>query len=124
MSPTRLGIVVFTLAVVLGPFYTVPGYSSISNLISELAAQHTPGSEYMVAGFLALGGGVLADARGGWRGPRAAFGLFGLFIALAGLVGHKPITPSVPFDAMLHQAHGLLGTLSGIAITVGLAWQA
>lgn len=124
MSPTRLGILVFAVAVALGPLYTVAGYSPASNLISELAAQQTRGSEYMVAGFLALGGGVLADARGGWRGQRAAFGLFGLCMALAGLVGHKPITPGVPFDELLHQAHGLLGTLSGISITVGFAWQA
>ena len=124
MNGTRIGIALFVFAVTTGPLYSVPAYSPVSNLISELAAQNTPGRWWMVAGFLALGAGVLADARHGLRGPRLAVAAFGLCMLLAGLAGHKPITPGVPYSVLLHQAHGVLGTLSGIAITVAFGWQA
>ena len=46
ITPTRVGIVVFALAVLLGPLYTVDEYSTVTNLISELGAQHTPNNFY------------------------------------------------------------------------------
>lgn len=124
MTASRLGILVFVLAVLAGPLLTAPGYSPVANLISELAAQNTPHRWLMVAGFLALGAGLLWDARRHLRGPGAAVAAFGLFLGLAGLFGHKPITPGVPYNPTWHEVHGLLGTLSGIAITVAFGWQA
>lgn len=124
MASTRIGIAAFVLAVAAGPLYTVPGYSPVSNLISELAAQHTPNGWVMSLAFVVLGGAIVADAR---RRPVPAivpFAAFGSFIALAGLFGHAPITPGVAFDAALHRAHALLATLAGVSITVALAWQA
>lgn len=41
MSSTRVGIVLFAMAVAAGHLYTQPGSSAISNVISELAAQNT-----------------------------------------------------------------------------------
>ncbi len=37
----RVGIAIFTLAVVLGQFYTVAEYSFVTNLISEHGTQNT-----------------------------------------------------------------------------------
>ena len=56
ISLTRIGIAIFTLSVVLGPLYTVPDYSVVSNLISELGDQHTQNNFIMIIGFIALGG--------------------------------------------------------------------
>lgn len=114
----------FVAAVAAGPLYTVPTYSATGNLISELAAQHTPNNVVMAAAFVALGAAIVADAR---RRPVPAvvpFAAFGFFMALAGLFGHKPIAPGVGFDPLRHQAHAVLATLAGISITAALAWQA
>ena len=124
MSATRAGIVLFVLAVAAGPLYTAPGYSVVANLVSELAAQHTPRNFLMSGAFLALGAGIVFD---GWRSFSRAlipFVAFGGFMALAGLFGHRPITPGVDYVEWVHAAHSALGTAAGIAITFAFAWQA
>ena len=51
---TKISILLFALIVLLGPIYTVKGYSAISNLISELGAQKTENNYIMIVGFLIL----------------------------------------------------------------------
>jgi hypothetical membrane protein len=124
MNGTRVGILLFVLAVVAGPFYTVPGYSVVGNLVSELAAQNTPRNAVMAAGFVALGVGIAVDGVRRFARPLAPFVAFGVFMALAGLFGHRPITPGVDHVAWIHDAHGALATAAGFSITIALAWQA
>lgn len=124
MKPTRIGILIFTAAALAGPWYTVEGYSSVSNLISQLGAQNTANSFIMVGGFLALGVGIIADGIRRFSKPVLPFVAFGLFMALAGLFAHKPLSPEKTFSMFAHQAHSVLATLAGISITVGLLWQA
>ena len=107
-----------------GPWYTVEGYSPVSNLVSQLAAQNTPNSFVMVAGFLAFGIGIVADGVRRFSKPVLPFIAFGLCMALAGLLAHKPLSPAVAFSGPAHQAHSALATLAGISITAGLLWQA
>jgi hypothetical protein len=121
LNPTRAGILVFSAAALAGPWYTVSGYSVVSNTISQLAAQATENNFVMRAGFVALGLGILTDAIRHPRWSNAAFIAFGLFMSLAGLFGHKPIAPAVPFSPRTDSAHSALATLAGIAITVALA---
>ena len=45
-------------------------------------------------------------------------------MSVAGVFGHKPITPGVDYVEAWHQAHSLTATLAGISITVAFAWQA
>jgi hypothetical protein len=123
MPLTRAGITAFAAAVMAGPCYTVSGYSVAGNLISELAAQHTRGNFIMMAGFLALGSAMVADGVRRFQGPAVPFIAFGLCMALAGLFGHKPITASVPYSELAHQAHAALASLAGACITIGLVWQ-
>jgi hypothetical protein len=61
MSPPHIGILIFAVAALAGPCYTVEGYSPVSNVISQLGAQNTLNNLIMVAGFLALGIGIVAD---------------------------------------------------------------
>ena len=84
MRLTRIGIATFAFAVLAGPLYTVQGYSSVGNLISELAAQNTPGNFLMAGAFVILGAAIVAD---GVRVFHRAFVAFGFFMALAGLFG-------------------------------------
>jgi hypothetical protein len=124
MNLTRTGILVFAAAALAGPWYTVEGYSSVSNLISQLGAQKTQNNFIMVAAFLALGIGIVADGIRRFRKPVLPFIAFGIFMALAGLLAHKPISTSGEYSEVAHQAHSALATLAGISITVGLLWQA
>ena len=125
MSLTRAGIALFMAAVAFGPLYTVPGYSMTQHVISQLAAQHTPGNGIMATAFVLLGTAIVVD---GLRAPRRRqawpFIAFGLAFALAGLFGHRPIAPDVPYSAAVDAAHSALATVSGTALTIGFAWQA
>jgi hypothetical membrane protein len=124
MNPTRIGILIFTATALAGPFYTVEGYGTVSNLISQLGAQHTQNNWIMNAGFLALGSGIVIDGIRKFNRPSIPFMAFGLFMALAGIFAHKPILPAVAYSEIAHQAHSALATLAGISITVGLIWYA
>jgi hypothetical membrane protein len=51
-STTLVGVIVALTAIVAGPFFSVPGYSSVRNAISELGAQASPNAWIMNAGFV------------------------------------------------------------------------
>ena len=124
MISTRVGIVLFVLAVAAGPLYTVSGYSAVGNLVSELAAQNTPRNVLMSGAFVALGVGIVVDGLRPFAPAQAPFIGFGVFMALAGLFGHRPISSGVPYAEWAHTAHSALATAAGISITVAFVWQA
>ena len=124
MNPTHIGILVFGAAAVLGPLYAVAGYSPIRDVISLLGAQNTPNSTIMMAGFLALGLGIVVDGLRRFAWSLLPFILFGLCMGLAGVFAHKPLSPDVAFNQSMHQAHSVLATAAGISITTGLLWRA
>jgi hypothetical membrane protein len=124
MISTRVGIVLFVLAVAAGPLYTVPGYSAVGNLISELAAQNTPRNILMSGAFVALGVGIAVDGLRPFAAAQAPIIGFGVFMALAGLFGHRPISAGVPYVEWAHAAHSALATAAGTSITVAFVWQA
>ena len=124
LSPSRIGILVFAAAAMAGSWYTVEEYSPVSNLISELGAQNTQNNFVMISGFLVLGLGIAVDGLRWFGKPMIPFITFGLFMALAGIFAHKPMSPSSPFSEVVHQIHSGLATLAGVSITLGLAWQA
>lgn len=123
LSPRRAGILAFVAAAAAGPWYTAPGYSVVGHVISQLGAQNTPNRGIMIAGFLALGAGLAIDGLRHFRGPAIPLTAFGLAMALAGLFGHRPIDPALPYDELADQIHSLLATAAGISITVALVWQ-
>jgi hypothetical membrane protein len=124
MNLTRFGILVFAVAVVLGPWYSVEGYSHTANLISELGAQHTPNRFIMVLGFLCLGGGILVNGVQPFSIRALPFAAFGGFMLLASLFPHMPLDPSLPHDPVKHEVHGLMAIAAGISVTAGMLWQA
>ena len=66
---------------------------------------------------------MVTDGNRRFNKPVLPFIAFGLFMGLAGLLSHKPISPAVSFIESVHQAHSLLASLAGISITIGLLWQ-
>jgi len=121
---TRAGILLFSAAVLAGPWYTVEGYSVVRNVVSELGAQHTPNNLVMVSGFLALGICLVADGVRNFQRMAVPFIAFGVFMGLAGVFAHKPLDPNVPFTEAAHVAHSILASLAGFSVTIGLIWYA
>ena len=124
LNGTRAGVAAFTLAVLAGPAYTVDGYSHVRNVVSELAAQNTPGNVAMSIAFVALGAGIAADGVRAYTPRLAPFIAFGVFMALAGLFGHRPIGAGVPYLPWVDAAHSALASAAGVSITVATGWQA
>lgn len=123
ITTTRAGIFIFALVVLLGPLYTVQKYSFVSNLISELGAQHTPNNFIMISAFIALGGGIAFDGIKRFRKPILPFILYGLSMALVGIFPHKPIDATINYNALYHDLHGINASIAGTLMTIGLLWQ-
>jgi len=123
ISFTKTGIAIFTLAVVLGPLYTVAEYSVISNLISELGAQHTQNNFIMIIAFVALGGGIAIDGIRSFRPVLLPFILFGVAMALVGVFPHKPLAANLDFNSAFHNIHGIIASVAGTLVCVGFIWQ-
>ena len=123
LTLTRVGIAIFAFAVILGPVYTVDEYSVVSNLISELGAQHTQNNFIMIIAFVLLGGGIVIDGIRRFRVTLLPFILFGLTMAIVGLFPLKPIDTSLVFNSTYHNLHGIIASVAGTVITVGFIWQ-
>lgn len=130
MNLTRGAVLLFTAAVVFSPWYAPAMYSPVHQVISELAAQNTPGHRVMAFALVLVGLAIAADGLlGRDRGhllswPAVPFVVFGLCFAAAGLFGHKPYVGALPWNPAAHAMHAILTSASGSALAVGLAWQA
>ncbi len=120
---TKIGVLIFLVVVLFGPVYMVDEFSYVSNIISELGAQNTPNNYIMIIGFLCVGIGIVINGVRHYSHSSLPFILFGAFVALAGMFPHKPVGEGVEFNGLVHEAHKILATLAGIAITVGFIWK-
>jgi hypothetical protein len=120
---TRIGISIFTIAVLLGPLYTVNEYSVVSNLISELGAQHTKNNFIMIIAFFILGGSIAFEGLKSFQVSLLPFILFGLAMAVVGVLPHKPLDASLEYNLTYHNLHGIIASIAGTVITVGFIWQ-
>jgi len=121
---TRAAIALFVVVAALGPMYTARGYSPTTNVISELAAQNTPGNHFMATAFVFLGAALLYDSLKEFHLSLLPFMLFGAAFGAAGVFGHKPISEGVPYSVAFDTVHSILATASGVALTIGFVWQA
>jgi len=120
---SRIGIIVFALTVLFGPVFTVKEYSVISNLISELGAQHTKNNFLMIGAFLVLGGLISGDGIRKFRWSNFPFVLFGVFMAVVGLFPHRPLDPSLEYNQLFHDLHGIMASVAGTSLTIGFIWK-
>ncbi len=124
MNLTRIGVLFFSVAALAGPLYTVDAYNSIRDVISLLGAQNTQYSFIMVAGFIALSTGIFIDGVRHFSKNAVPFMVFGLCMGLAGVFAHRPLVQNLDSSEIEHQLHSSLATLAGVAITIGVLWNA
>jgi hypothetical membrane protein len=84
-------------AMFLLPPFSFPGYSFLSNTLSDLGARFTPNAWIMNASFVLFGTGIIA---GGWRSfrnfpfQRLLLFLFGISIIMLAIFNHAPLLKS------------------------------
>ncbi|MDH3376980.1 MAG: DUF998 domain-containing protein [Gammaproteobacteria bacterium] len=136
LAPTRLPTHRFTGAAILlllvasavsvfvSPLTMPQGYSWISNVISESAAQGLTGAWVARLGFLLFGFAVLwltISLRSCW--PHGAYWChfaFGLFMISTAAFSHRPWLATIPFDPFEDLLHSITATGMGIAFSFGV----
>jgi hypothetical protein len=119
LSFSRLGILLASLAILLGPFYSEPDYAWFSHTVSELAAQNTRNAWVMQAGLFVLGAGILVDYLRSRQPRDIPFAIFGLFIALSAIFPHKPFIDGRSFSGDIDFVHSIFASFAGVAAVVG-----
>jgi len=122
ITPTLLGVLLCSSMILLGPLYTVDGYSMVAHTSSQLGAQNTEGSWLMNLGFIALGFGVGIDARRIWwivPFVSAIFLMFAVAMIMTGVFSLQPIDPALPYNDMWHVLHSVFAVAAGICFCVG-----
>lgn len=122
MSATLVGVATITAIIVIAPFFTEPGYSMVTNPISQLAGQNTRNAWLMQIGLGALGVGPGIDAmRRLRRQPvRTVFFLvFSAAMLAAAFWSARPIDAAVAFDADEDARHMLAAMVAGYAFAIG-----
>lgn len=116
------------IAVFLIAGATRPGYSSLRNMVSQLATGD--GGWVQVANFLVLGTLMLAFATGlrqtlkgnrGSIGAPVSFGLFGVALLVAGIFVTDPGLGYPVGAPEVHTTHGIIHGFSGLAAFLTLA---
>lgn len=116
---TRLAVLVALVAILLGPWYTDPGYNWVRHSVSELAAQHTRNAWVMQIGLFALGAGVAVDFLRSRHPADLPFLAFGIFIAASAFVPHRPFVEGQSFNRALDIGHSVLASLAGFSAVLG-----
>jgi len=113
--------------VYLAPLLMPAGYSWVSNVISESAAQGVRGAWLARVGLLTFGFAVLWQAsllRGVWSSGTYRFHLaFAVFMLCAAAFSHRPWIASLPFDAFEDLLHSVAATAMGFAFAFGVAFR-
>ncbi len=128
--PALLGIAGMVLAILVGPYFSHPDYSSLMHRTSQMAGQNMPNAWIMRTGFLAFGAGVLISALMIWSRGRViagALAVFGAAMAGVGLWSAAPIDPAMGFDPAEDMVHSMMANVMGTAFCVAAVarlWRA
>lgn len=111
------------LAMAIGPFVSMPSYSSVRHTTSELAGQQMPNAWVMRMGLFAYGAGAITLALfrvgSGFIGT-AALAMFGSCLIGTAIWAHKPIDPTLTFNAREDRLHSLFASMMGFAFAVAV----
>jgi hypothetical membrane protein len=121
-----VGIVAFTLAAMIGPFVSHPGYSSVRHSLSELAGQDMPNAWIMRGGFVAFGVAVLFASLARFQSNAAVFGalsLFGAAMLAAAHWSHLPISPLTGGSQGEDQLHSMAAMVMGTAFAAACGFR-
>ncbi len=127
--PILIAVVYFIAVIVLAHFFTPPIYDWTQNTVSDLASQGHPYKWIMQTGFIGFGllltWGVIFHFS---KNKRTYFlflvAIYGLSILVTGFFCAAPIDPSLPNDLRESQLHSMFATIAGIAMSLGIFWQA
>ncbi|MDH5531070.1 MAG: DUF998 domain-containing protein [Paracoccaceae bacterium] len=118
---SRFGIAVILAAMVVGPGFSHPDYSSFIHTTSELAGQNMPNAWIMRSGLGLYGASTaLAALIAFRRAPAtcAALILFGTALTGTAIWSHVPIDPSLGSDLAEDRLHSLFSGLTGTAFAI------
>jgi hypothetical membrane protein len=121
-SATLAGVAIITVIIIVAPLFTEPGYSMVSNPISQLAAQETRNAWLMRIGLCALGIGPGIDALRRLRTQpiRTVFlMIFAVAMLFTAWWSARPIDPEITFDAEEDKLHALAAMVAGYAFSAG-----
>jgi hypothetical protein len=77
----------------------------------------------MMTAFVIFGGSLILAGIQTFVPANLPIIAFGLFMLLAGVFGHKPITPGIPYQPTIHTIHSMLASTAGICITLAFIWK-
>lgn len=125
-SATAIGVYTIVLAIVVGPFLAPSQFNWVEHTTSQQAGQMMSGAWLMRIGFMGFGLGILFDVHvrlraGEWQ--NSLFWVFGLSMVLVAVFSHRPIDPSLVYDATDDWLHSFFATLMGFAFGFGVAWR-
>jgi len=113
--------VLLLLVMFILPSYSAPGYSIISNTLSQLGAQNTPNAWIMNFTFVFLGIGSIIS---GWRYfegfafQRLFLILFGISFTLAAFYNHAPINTITQFKISEDGWHSYFIFITGLTFII------
>jgi hypothetical protein len=124
------GIAAIIAAVVLGPFFSDPNYSSLSNTLSELAGQNMPAAWIMRLGFVAFGLSVIVAVVLRFRALSIAVGLplvgFGAAMIAAAIWSNLPIDADLGGSREEDTLHSVAASAMGFCFagaTLAQLWR-
>lgn len=126
ITTSRIGIILMALTMVVGPWFSPPGFDWVRHTTSEQAGQLTAGAYLMRFGFVALGLGIFIDAleavkRRQWA--NSLFLVFGLSMILVAVFSTRPIDLTLTYDLTDDWLHSFFATLMGFAFGFGVGWR-
>lgn len=111
------------VAIAIGPFLSMPSYSSVRHTTSELAGQRMPNAWVMRTGLFSYG---LCSLLLALRRPETgvvgtvALALFGLGLIGSAVWSHKPIDPEMPFSISEDRVHSFFASMIGFAFATAV----
>lgn len=126
ITATRVGIILILLAMLIGPWFSPPGFDWVKHTTSQQAGQFTAGAYWMRFGFVAFGIGLTIDVfdslrRKQW--PNVLFLVFGVSMILVAVFSHRPLDPALAYDLTDDWLHSFFATLMGFAFGFGVGWR-
>lgn len=128
-KPFLIAVVYFIAVIVLAHFFAPPTYDWRQNTISDLGSQGHVYKWIMQAGFIGFGLLLTWGVFFHFDKNRQAYFLFlvaiyGLSILVTGFFCAAPIDSSILKDLRESQLHSMFATVAGIAMSLGIFWQA
>jgi len=128
-KPFLLAVAYFIAVIILAHFFVPPNYDWTQNTISDLGSQGHVYKWIMQLGFIGFGLILTAGVIQYFRENKKRYFLFfvaayGMSVLITGFFCAAAIDPSIPYSVSEASTHSLFATIAGIAMSLGIFWQA